>query len=173
MAISSVMKPVLPVAHAQATWNLKSLFLSPRPAFHHLQYVRQKAGGSMCTRLLIQYSCIVNQNPVCSWYLWWKVFQCRKEQSLLTFETCQCYKASNLVLLQESDTYPVSHWQKSALVSFTVSSFHRILLRNTKDELLKELWRDFVIENGQFPELVRQKLIFSLQRISGFPCSEM
>ena len=41
---------------------------------------------------------------------------------------------------------------------------------STKDEDLKEQWCDFVIENGWFPELVRQKLISSIQvGISGSP----
>ena len=37
-----------------------------------------------------------------------------------------------------------------------------------KDENLKELWRDFVIENGSFPESVRHKLLYFPHRYKNF-----
>ena len=54
--------------------------------------------------------------------------------------------------LRKSDTYPEQfHIEKSkftTLVGFTVLCSYRISLGNTKDEGLKELWRDFVIKNS-------------------------
>ena len=54
--------------------------------------------------------------------------------------------------LRESDAYPEQfHNEKSkftALVGFTVVCSYRISLGNTKDEDLKELWRDLSSKNA-------------------------
>ena len=55
-------------------------------------------------------------------------------------------------MLCESDAYLEQfHTEKfmfTALVSFTNSSSYRISWGNVKDDDLKELWLDFVTENG-------------------------
>ena len=77
----------------------------------------------------------------------------------------QHYKASTSVTaLRESDAYPEQfRTEKSkftALVGFTVICSYRISLGNTKDEGLKELWRDLSSKKADFFESVRHKLLY-------------
>ena len=125
MATSSVMKPVLPVHVRTANftrriWNHYNLFPQPPSSLPSFAVrTTESLGGSLCTRLLIQYSCIVNQNPVYSWYLWWKVFQCGKKQSLLMFETRQCcFKKVTLIQFHKNPC--LLHW----LVSQNLTGEH-------------------------------------------------
>ena len=150
-----------------ATWNLKSLalFLSPHPAFHCLQYIHStESWGELVYKTT--HSVLVNQNPAWSWYLRWKIFQCRKEQSLLTFETRQCYKEWNSVLLQESDIYPVLHWQKSMFTALLVS-LSQVLTESYWGMQRMNFWNSYGVilslKTANFLIGETQTLIFSLQ----------
>ena len=100
---------------------------------------------------------------VASWYLWWKLFQCKKERSLPAFAHVSDIKTSNLVLTCMKMT-PAIPYQEIHVYYISLHHPWKISWGIVKDKSGKE-WYNFVYEN--FSESIRQEVLYFSVRVGG------
>ena len=100
---------------------------------------------------------------VAQWYLWWKAFECWRQQPSSAFQVV-CYNHENRHVSAVVDKNEQTRTAQPIFfysVYFTIQEPSRISMGKVKDEGLKELWHDLFLKMAHFPDWCETKSFIS------------